>query len=477
MTKYSLSNKLLLILFIAMFIVFAVRVPINYYNTKNNYMEELQSKTKLLEQRLKLAVSSPVWNLYYDVVEDIIKIEVQDPYIASIVVNDIDGMLIAKAVHNGEISTNMHKEVFDVHFMSEHIANIEVLYDKQVIESRLFGNLLNQFTQFIMVLLFVLIVFKIAIDRSVIKNLKTLKRLISHVRKTKQYDTKIELDTNDEFKVLAHEFNEMQDAVLKSIHDLEKLNNELEIRIQEEVEKSSKREKELYDKARFIQMGEMISNIAHHWRQPLSAISSTASSLRLQKQIGTLDDEELINSLNIIMSQTQKLSSTIDDFRTFFIEEHTDKKIYFDLKETIEKLESIIYVLLVEKSIELTLTLEDGITIYGYQNELFQVILNLVNNAVEAFEDKKDIFNKEIHIESFRADDKIFINVEDNAGGIPDEYIERIFDPYFTTKHKKQGVGVSLYMCKEIVYKHHNGDINVINTKNGAKFTITIPTI
>ncbi|MGE4457521.1 MAG: histidine kinase dimerization/phospho-acceptor domain-containing protein [Arcobacteraceae bacterium] len=350
MTKYSLSNKLLLILFIAMFIVFAVRVPINYYNTKNNYMEELQSKTKLLEQRLKLAVSSPVWNLYYDVVEDIIKIEVQDPYIASIVVNDIDGMLIAKAVHNGEISTNMHKEVFDVHFMSEHIANIEVLYDKQVIESRLFGNLLNQFTQFIMVLLFVLIVFKIAIDRSVIKNLKTLKRLISHVRKTKQYDTKIELDTNDEFKVLAHEFNEMQDAVLKSIHDLEKLNNELEIRIQEEVEKSSKREKELYDKARFIQMGEMISNIAHHWRQPLSAISSTASSLRLQKQIGTLDDEELINSLNIIMSQTQKLSSTIDDFRTFFIEEHTDKKIYFDLKETIEKLESIIYVLLVEKS-------------------------------------------------------------------------------------------------------------------------------
>jgi len=243
------------------------------------------------------------------------------------------------------------------------------------------------------------------------------------------------------------------------------------------LKKSSKREKELYGKARFIQMGEMISNIAHHWRQPLSAISSTVSSLRLQKQIGTLDDEELINSLNIIMSQTQKLSSTIDDFRTFFIEEHTDKKIYFDLKETIEKLESIIYVLLVEKSIELTLTLEDGITIYGYQNELFQVILNLVNNAVEAFEDKKDIFNKEIHIESFRADDKIFINVEDNAGGIPDEYIERIFDPYFTTKHKKQGVGVSLYMCKEIVYKHHNGDINVINTKNGAKFTITIPTI
>jgi signal transduction histidine kinase len=328
-----------------------------------------------------------------------------------------------------------------------------------------------------MVLLFVLVVFKIAIDRFVIKNLKTLKRLISHVRKTKQYDTKIELDTNDEFKILANEFNEMQDAVLKSIHDLEKLNNELELRIKEEVEKSSKREKELYDKAKFIQMGEMISNIAHHWRQPLSAISSTASSLRLQKQIGTLEDEELINSLNVIMSQTQKLSSTIDDFRKFFIEEHTDKKIYFDLKETIEKLESIVYVLLVEKSIELSLNLESDITIYGYQNELFQVILNLVNNAVEAFEDKKDIFNKEIRIESFKSDDKIFINVEDNAGGISNEYIERIFDPYFTTKHKKQGVGVSLYMCKEIVYKHHNGDINVINTKNGAKFTITIPTI
>jgi signal transduction histidine kinase len=440
-------------------------------------MEELQSKTKLLEKRLKLAVASPIWNLYHDVVEDIIQIEVQDPYIASIAVNDIDGVLIAKALHKSEISTNIHKEIFDVNFMNEHIANIEILYDKQVIESKLLTNLINQFTQFLMVLIFVLIVFKIAIDKFVIKNLKTLKRLISHVRTTKKYDTKIELDTNDEFKILANEFNEMQDAVLKSINDLETLNNDLEARIKAEVEKSSRKEKELYDKAKFIQMGEMISNIAHHWRQPLSAISTTASSVRLQKQIGTLDDDELINSLNIIMSQTQKLSSTIDDFRKFFIEEHTDKKVYFDLKETIEKLESIVYILLVEKSIELSLNLEEGITIYGYQNELFQVILNLVNNAVEAFEEKKDIFNKEIRIASFKTEDKIFISVEDNAGGIPNEHIEKVFDPYFTTKHKKQGVGVSLYMCKEIVYKHHNGDINVINEKNGAKFTIAIPII
>lgn len=477
MTKYSLSNKLLLILFIAMVIVFAVRAPINYYNAKNNYMQELQSKTKLLEQRLKLAVSSPIWNLYYDVVESIINIEIQDPYIASIVVNDIDGMVIAKAVYNGEISTNIHKEVFDVHFMNEHIANIEVFYDKQVIESKLFNNLFNQFTQFLIVLIFVIIVFKIAIDRFVIKNLKTLKRMISYVRTNKKYDTKIELDTSDEFNVLANEFNDMQEAVLKSINDLENLNNELEARIQEEVEKNSKKEKELYDKARFIQMGEMISNIAHHWRQPLSAISSTASSLKLQSQLGTLGDEDFVNALNIIMSQTQKLSSTIDDFRKFFIEEHIDRKVYFDLKETIEKLESIVYILLVEKSIDLYLSLEDDITIYGYQNELFQVVLNLVNNAVEAFEDKKDLFNKEIYITSFKSEDKIFISVEDNAGGIPEEYLEKVFDPYFTTKHKKQGVGVSLYMCKEIVYKHHNGDINVINTKNGAKFTITIPII
>lgn len=477
MTKFSLSNKLLLILFIAMTIVFAVRAPVNYYIAKNNYTKELELKTQLLKQRLTLAVSSPIWNLYYDVVEDIIKIEVQDPYIASITVNDIDGMLIAKAVYSDNTGLNIHKESFEVNFMNEHIANIEILYDKHEIELKLIDNLINQFIQFTIVLIFVSIVFKIAIDRFVINNLKKLKRMVANARKTKKYDTAIELNTNDEFKILAEEFNEMQQAVLNSIGDLEKLNSQLEIRIQEEVDKNSKKEKELYDKAKFVQMGEMLSNIAHHWRQPLSAISTTASSIRIQKQFGSLKDDELLNSLDVIMSQTQKLSSTIDDFRKFFIEEHKENKIYFNLKETIEKLESIISVLLIEKSIDLLLTLEDDIIIYGYQNELFQVILNLVNNSIEAFEDKKNIFNKEIHISSFKDSNNIYIVTEDNAGGIQDEYIEKIFDPYFTTKHKKQGVGVSLYMCKEIVYKHHNGEIKVTNTKNGAKFTINIPTI
>ena len=119
MTKFSLSNKLLLILFIAMTIVFAVRAPVNYYIAKNNYTKELELKTQLLKQRLTLAVSSPIWNLYYDVVEDIIKIEVQDPYIASITVNDIDGMLIAKAVYRDNTGLNIHKESFEVNFMNE----------------------------------------------------------------------------------------------------------------------------------------------------------------------------------------------------------------------------------------------------------------------------------------------------------------------------------------------------------------------
>lgn len=477
MTKYSLSNKLLIILLIAMVIVFSARTSLNYYIAKNNYIKELQIKTQLLKQRLTLAVASPVWNLYYDVVEDIINIEVQDPYVESITVNDIDGIVIATASYKKDISLNVHKELFEVYFMNEHIANIEILFDKDEIEAKLLDNLVNQFIQFSLILLFVTIVFKIAIDRFVISNLKKLKRMIANIRRTKNYDTQIELDTSDEFKIIADEFNEMQKAVLLSIKDLEKLNNELEIRIQEEVEKNSKKEKELYDKAKFIQMGEMLSNIAHHWRQPLSAISTTASGLRIQKQFGTLNDNELFDSLDTIMSQTQKLSSTIDDFRKFFIEEHKESKSYFDLKETIDKLESIISIILIEKSIELLLTLDEGLKVYGYQNELFQVILNLVNNSIEAFEDKDEIFNKEIHITSFQEDSNILIIVEDNAGGIPKEHIEKIFDPYFTTKHKKQGVGVSLYMCKEIVYKHHNGDINVTNTKNGAKFTIIIPII
>ncbi|MCK9338096.1 MAG: HAMP domain-containing histidine kinase [Arcobacteraceae bacterium] len=477
MVKYSISRKLILILIFALILVFLVRVPINYYSSHDTYNLERTQKAQLLEKRLKLGIASPIWNLHYDLVKNIIDIEVQDPYVSSIIITDIDGAIISIAKHNGVDIHDNQTSTFQVYFMDEHIANVKIIFDERIMNDKLWNNFMAFTLQFLVVLIFVSIVFKLSLDSFVIKNLKILKKSISEIRKNKKYNQKIVIDTNDEFKLLADEFNEMQDTINSTLEDLESLNNDLEKRIQFEVEKNSKREKEIYNQSKFLQMGEMLSNIAHHWRQPLSAISTTASGLKIQKEFGMLDDKDFINSIDTIMTQTKKLSSTIDDFRKFFIEEHSENKTNFDINETISKLSTIIVATLDEKNITLDTSLEQNLLIYGYQNEIFQVLLNLLNNAIEAFENKQIDYNKKIKITTYKKDSDIQIEIEDNAGGIPEQYIEKIFDPYFTTKHQKQGVGVSLYMCKEMIYKHHNGNIIVSNSQNGAKFTIIIPTI
>lgn len=477
MVKYSISRKLILILIFALMLVFLVRVPINYYNSYDIYNSERTQKAELLEKRLKIAISSPIWNLHYNLVKKIIDIEVQDPYVYSIIITDIDGELISSAKHNGETIKENQTSAFQVYFMDEYIANVKIVFDERIMNDKLWNNFIAFTLQFFGVLIFVSIVFKLSLDNFVIKNLKILKKSISEIIKNKKYNQKIVINTNDEFKLLADEFNAMQDTINSTLEDLESLNNDLEKRIQFEVDKNSKREKELYNQSKFLQMGEMLSNIAHHWRQPLSAISTTASGLKLQKEFGMLDDKDFINSIETIMTQTQKLSSTIDDFRKFFIEEHSETKTNFDINETLSKLSTIIMATLEEKSIKLDTSLEQNLVVYGYQNEIFQVLLNLLNNAIEAFENKQIDGIKKIEIRTYKKDNNILIEIEDNAGGIPEKYIEKIFDPYFTTKHQKQGVGVSLYMCKEMIYKHHNGNIIVSNSQNGAKFTIIIPTI
>ncbi|WP_200415002.1 ATP-binding protein [Arcobacter sp. FWKO B] len=473
----TISTKLILILLFAISIVFLIRAPINYVDTKKRYLNDLEHKAEILEQRLNLSIASPIWNLHYELVQQIIDIEIQDQYINAILINDIDGNIIANTSKNGIMKRENDYKKFSVVFMDEHIANVYILLDKEFVYDRLKNNFLTFFMQFLFVLVFVAVVFKIAINKFVLQHLKLLTKSISEFSQTKDFDKEIHIKSNDEFKFLADEFNNMKHNLKKSLDELAELNENLEQKIKIEVDKNSQKEKEIYSQSKFIQMGEMISNIAHHWRQPLSAISSTASGMKLQKEFGTLDDSDFISSIDFIMAQTKKLSSTIDDFRKFFIEEQQNKKIEFNLKETVAKLEPIIGAILKEKNIKLLVNIKDDINIYGFQNEFYQVLLNLIHNAIEAYDGNFSDIQKEIRLWAKNDGGTISIVIEDNAGGIPQEYLDRIFDPYFTTKHKKQGIGVSLYMCKEIIYKHHNGNIQVSNTQNGAKFLISIPTI
>lgn len=240
-----------------------------------------------------------------------------------------------------------------------------------------------------------------------------------------------------------------------------------------DITKEKKREELLQMQSKMATMGEMIGNIAHQWRQPLSAISSAASSVDLQSELDILTKEELHQTLNIIIKSTKYLSETIEDFRNFF---KSDKEIKeFDLDELISSLDKILLSSLKHNDIDFSLIKSrDHIHIFGYKNELMQALLNIINNAKDALILNK-ISNKEIIVNIKDEENDLIIEISDNAGGIPDNILPKIFEPYFTTKHQSQGTGIGLYMTHTIITQHFKGEIKVSNYNNGTLFEIKIP--
>jgi len=244
---------------------------------------------------------------------------------------------------------------------------------------------------------------------------------------------------------------------------------------------TEKREKDtiLAQQSKMAAMGEMLENIAHQWRQPLSVISTASTGLQLQLEFNkNIPDELLKESVVSINEQAQYLSRTIDDFRNFF---HQNKeKAKFNIKNPIEKALYLTSSRIKKHDINIVKNIEET-TITTLENELIQVFLNIFNNAIDVLGEKN--YKKYIFITTKVFKNELRIYIKDNAEGIPKRIINRIFEPYFTTKHKSQGTGIGLYMSNEIVSKHLSGELKVHNViynyeesnLKGAQFIITIP--
>jgi len=255
---------------------------------------------------------------------------------------------------------------------------------------------------------------------------------------------------------------------LEQVHqELEELNKTLEFRIKEEVEKNRKKDQQLLEQSRMAQMGEMISMIAHQWRQPLAAISSTSAAIGLKAKLNKLDKDTAIELSNKIADYSQHLSSTIDDFRDFFKTKKEKKETNFN--EIVKSVLSIVEDSIRSQNIELIVELNCKSTFYTYQNEIKQVILNLIKNAEDILIEKK-IKKPSIRLSAKNA----CLIISDNGGGIPEDVIGKIFNPYFSTKTKKDGTGLGLYMSKIIVEEHCKGELNVSNSEFGAVFEIVL---
>ena len=237
------------------------------------------------------------------------------------------------------------------------------------------------------------------------------------------------------------------------------MNKKLAIRIKKELDKHQEKDRILAQQQKMVAMGQMIENIAHQWRQPLSVISTSASGLKLKKQLNILEDEELIKSIDKIVDTAKYLSDTIDDFRYFFKPQKDKTK--FSLAKNIEKSLSFLEATLKENSIKVEFDYED-IDIIAYETELIQVFINIINNSKDAFIEKK-IEDRVIFISIKKFPNRILIEIKDNAGGVEEDILDKVFEPYFTTKHQYNGTGIGLYMSNQIIKTHLNGDIFMKN--------------
>ena len=237
------------------------------------------------------------------------------------------------------------------------------------------------------------------------------------------------------------------------------MNKKLATRIKKELDKHQEKDRILAQQQKMVAMGQMIENIAHQWRQPLSVISTSASGLKLKKQLNILEDEELIKSIDKIVDTAKYLSDTIDDFRYFFKPQKDKTK--FSLAKNIEKSLSFLEATLKENSIKVEFDYED-IDIIAYETELMQVFINIISNSKDAFIEKK-IKDRVIFISIKNFPNRILIEIKDNAGGVEEDILDKVFEPYFTTKHQYNGTGIGLYMSNQIIKTHLNGDIFMKN--------------
>jgi C4-dicarboxylate-specific signal transduction histidine kinase len=280
---------------------------------------------------------------------------------------------------------------------------------------------------------------------------------------------------SNEVETKTRELKQRQKELEKKTQQLQILNDTLEDQIRIKTEKNLQQQEMLFRQARYAQMGEMISMIAHQWRQPLNAIATLNATVKLKNDMNRCDQAFLEEKTRLVSDYVHHLSSTIDDFRNFFrLDNHkVVKSVSGIIEDTLRLSKSAlesknICIARIEKC--------KDCKIVTYPNEVVHVVLNLLKNAEDAFR-IRDVNDPVLTIRTTEDNGHARIEIEDNAGGIEEEFLEKIFDPYFTTKEENDGTGLGLYMSRTIIQDHCGGIIEVCNTERGALFSISLPIV
>ncbi|WP_121627011.1 sensor histidine kinase [Poseidonibacter antarcticus] len=252
---------------------------------------------------------------------------------------------------------------------------------------------------------------------------------------------------------------------------LQTLNKTLASKVEIGIKEAKKKDKAILEQSKLARMGVMISMIAHQWRQPLTELSGILMELETATRFKKVNDEHILNSIEKSDKTIEFMSNTIDDFRNFY--KPDKKKENFNILQSCQKAVNLINASLADSLVELSINVKKDKNIYGYPREFSQVILNLISNAKDILEEKS-IKNPKIELSISSKGMLSIIKVKDNAGGIKEENLDLIFDPYFSTKDSTKGTGLGLYISKLIIERNMGGELSVYNDKDGAVFQIVI---
>jgi PAS domain S-box-containing protein len=268
-----------------------------------------------------------------------------------------------------------------------------------------------------------------------------------------------------------HHLKLIEEELREQKQQLEELNATLEIRVQEGVAENREKDIMLIQQNRQAALGEMLDHIAHQWKQPLTSISLIIQDLGETASDGELTDDLVEETISKTMALLDHMAQTIDIFRGFYRPDK-EKKV-FNIKDSIDQAIAFIAPTLRFHSMAIELDVDPGLTAFGYPKEYAQVLLNILANAREALK-ARETEKPRIIIRAFAEDTKTVVTIADNAGGIPEAIMDKIFDFYFTTNESRGGTGIGLYMSKNIIEKNMGGTLSAVNMDGGAQFRIEI---
>jgi signal transduction histidine kinase len=472
MMTHSLIGKfawVFWLLYIAVIAPIFIFIQINVSSVLN---ESEKAKIELVTQTLKPIISTYLTFDQQDMLSDTMRTFFQNPNILDVSLLDAENRVIFEQHYTHaktEDTITFSTPVIDS-ISHKPQATLVISYSNNYVD-----ELQNKlFMQLIVLSLFVLLIFSITYwyFRKQFFVLRLLSNWMGNYTIDKHTEPFICDNENTEIETITSSANKMLESIDNYRTQMEQINIELENRVEREIIKRREKEQLLIQQSRLAAMGEMIESIAHQWRQPLNIIGLAVADINVKRELGLIENYDFDKNTNLINNNLAFMSNTIDDFRNFF---NKDKEsISFDPVQPIQEIFNLLGEQLRYANITYLVDKNCDVEIYGVVNEFKQVILNLVNNAKEAIKSRSDHIGGKIEVTLHCDAIHLYIDISDSGGGVPAVIVERIFEPYFTTKLHNKGTGIGLYMSKVIIEQHFEGTLSVSNSDEGAIFTLTM---